>query len=156
MLRVTVADSPSARAVRCSSMVVGYSWSGTTNDPEATPVALNTSAWRWQADGQWSRSARHDRPEAGTGSPSASVADPRNLIVEPTGATSMSAGSSMTGAGTRDEPTITTAWPTAEAPVLSVTRRRPTFTPCSDAVYVWVATGSAPSSNRPAPSRTQA
>jgi hypothetical protein len=140
--------------VRSTSIDVGYSWSGTVNDPDVTPAWLKIAACRWHCAGQWSRSACHRSAEAGSGVPSGAVALPENASWLPTTDRVPATGVLITGTGTVGVPTVTDVWATSDSPAWSVALTRTTLTPVL--VYTWVTPVPVASSNAPSLSRSQA
>ena len=70
---------PESVAVSVSSRYDGYSWSGATKEPLATPRKF----WMWcvmAVDRQWCITSDHDSAEAGSVPSSGSVAEPEKLI----------------------------------------------------------------------------
>src|SRR5262249_38014288 len=114
---------PASVAVRTNSRFDGYSWSGATNEPLATPVK-EVTVWMWSFGGvPWWISKVQVRPEAGRVPCSASVAWPEKGMVWPTVQVRDDGGVSMTGTGAVLL-TVMTTEAVSDAPPLSVTRRR--------------------------------
>src|SRR3569833_331576 len=144
-------------AVKVSCRYDGYSWSGATNVPAATPgKSWTLCVWQVPLAAQCRIASRQDRAEGGRVPSWASTARPENATVWPTAQVSDAAGASMTGTGSSPAgvPTVTRAVVVAAAPWESVTR-----SPASTAaavVYVQVGSGAAESSYAPLASRSQA
>ena len=81
-LSVTVPPLASV-AARRSDRVEGYSWSGATNEPDATPANWEIVC-SWQVEGQWFTTSVQVSADAGRAWPSVSVAPPAKLTRSPT------------------------------------------------------------------------
>src|SRR3954470_13036021 len=97
-------------AVNVSCRYDGYSWSGATNEPDATLVKSWT-LWVWQVPlaAQCRIASRQDSAEGGNGPSWASIAWPAKDTGWPTDQVSAGSGASMTGTGSSPAgvPTVT-------------------------------------------------
>ena len=100
--RVTDDASPvESVAVSVTSIHEGYSWSGMTNDPDATPLVVPMACW-WQStppSPQCWTTRDQLSPVAGTAPSWGSVAEPAKLTTAPAAKVDETAGDEMTGVG---------------------------------------------------------
>ncbi len=111
---------PASVTVRRSSRCDGYSWSGATNEPPATPTK-SCSGCVWQFDGQWWRISDQLNADAGSVPCCGSVAEPENETVLPTRQVVPAVGVTIDATGGEFPAVIVTA-SVSEAPGGSVTR----------------------------------
>ena len=129
--RVTVFVRPAPSvAVSSSSRCDGYSWSGATNEPDATPLHV-CSGCVWQLPGSPSKQCRSSRLQrsaaAGSAAPCQSFAPPEKPSVSPTTQVAVADGVSIRAAGGAPAVTVTVVAPSS--PPASVTRSRTVTVP---------------------------
>src|SRR5918994_5101944 len=146
--RETVLLGPPSVAVSSRARYDGYSWSGASNDPEATPGKVSISC-SWQLFGtsaeQWLRMTVQLSPLAGTDPPPARVAEPVKLISSSTAQVVPAAGVVIVGVGGAPTSIVTVSM--SSRPLGSRTRSRAWWLPVC--VYVKLAWAEVESSKAP-------